>query len=314
MIVINIEEADPSLERIIDWLDYYEANYSLINENQTELNIETIELSNSSFIVKEEHMDLSNCKIYWNRRSNPIKIRTHNKSITAPQQELSYLNDFFNLILEENAVNRYQDNFTNKLYNLYISKKLGINIPNTIITQQKKKLINFYDEHNGRIINKAIDSISLFSPKKEGRYTTLVEESEIKNCEENFLPSLFQECLSKQYEIRSFYFHGNFYSMAIFSQQDELTRIDFRNYNYNKPNRCVSYKLPKYIEDKLHQLMCVLKLNTGSIDLIFTNGNEYYFLEVNPVGMFSALTWPLNYSIEKDIATHLVKIANQYAT
>ncbi len=102
--------------------------------------------------------------------------------------------------------------------------------------------------------------------------------------------------------------------MAIFSQLDELTRIDFRNYNYTTPNRCVPYTLPKYIEDKLHQLMCDLNLNTGSIDLIFTESDKYYFLEVNPVGMFSPMTWPLNYHIEKDIALHLNKVAGNHET
>jgi hypothetical protein len=50
MILINVEEKDPSLERIIDWLDYLRANYKLINESQTELNIETIELSNKGIM------------------------------------------------------------------------------------------------------------------------------------------------------------------------------------------------------------------------------------------------------------------------
>ncbi|MCC7533731.1 MAG: grasp-with-spasm system ATP-grasp peptide maturase [Bacteroidia bacterium] len=313
MILINIEEADPSLERIVDWLDYYKASYKLINENQTELNFETIELSNDCFIIKTNLVDLSMCKVYWNRRSLPIKVNTHNGAVySAHQQELNYLNGFLNRILETNAVNRYQDNFTNKLYNLYTAKKLGINIPDTIITQQKKSLINFYNEHNGRIINKAIDSVSSFAQKNGSYFTTLVEDKEIEKCEENFPPSLFQECLEKRYEIRSFYFFGNFYSMAIFSQLDELTRIDFRNYNNEKPNRCVPYKLPKYIENKLDGLMHNLSLNTGSLDLVFTESNKYYFLEVNPVGMFSPLTWPLNYSIEKNIALHLSKVAGNY--
>jgi glutathione synthase/RimK-type ligase-like ATP-grasp enzyme len=104
------------------------------------------------------------------------------------------------------------------------------------------------------------------------------------------------------------------YSMAIFSQLDEQTKIDFRNYNYEKPNRCVPYKLPDYIEVKIEMLMNKLSLNTGSIDLVFTTDNEYYFLEVNPVGMFSPLTWPLNYTIEKDIAIFLANQNNLHGT
>jgi hypothetical protein len=42
MILINVEEKDPSLERIIDWLDYLRANYKLINESQTELKLKPL--------------------------------------------------------------------------------------------------------------------------------------------------------------------------------------------------------------------------------------------------------------------------------
>jgi hypothetical protein len=42
MILINVEEKDPSLERIIDWLDYLGTNYKLINESQTELKLKPL--------------------------------------------------------------------------------------------------------------------------------------------------------------------------------------------------------------------------------------------------------------------------------
>ena len=94
--------------------------------------------------------------------------------------------------------------------------------------------------------------------------------------------------------------------MAIFSQNDAQTQIDFRNYNLNKPNRYVPYKLPKLIETKLLKLMNVHKLNNGSIDLILNSKGEYVYLEVNPVGQFSFLSNSCNYHIEKLIATKLL--------
>lgn len=39
--------------------------------------------------------------------------------------------------------------------------------------------------------------------------------------------------------------------MEIFSQFDEETKIDYRNYNRVKPIRNVPFKLPKVIENKL---------------------------------------------------------------
>ncbi len=207
MILINIEEVDPSLERIIDWLDYYKASYKLINENQTELNFETIELSNDCFIIKTNPVDLSMFKVYWNRKSLPIKVNTHNGAVSSiHQQELNYLNVFLNRILETNAVNRYQDNFTNKLYNLYTAKKSGINIPDTIITQERESLIHFYNKHSGQIINKAIDSASLFDQKYGSCYTKLVEESEIKSVKKDFHPRYFKNVLQNNMKLGVFTF------------------------------------------------------------------------------------------------------------
>ena len=83
--------------------------------------------------------------------------------------------------------------------------------------------------------------------------------------------------------------------MAIFSQADKQTSIDFRNYNYEKPTRRVPYKLPKKFEDKLREFMKLAYLNTGSIDIIRNEKNEYVFLEVNPVGQFGMVSKPCNY-------------------
>jgi glutathione synthase/RimK-type ligase-like ATP-grasp enzyme len=123
----------------------------------------------------------------------------------------------------------------------------------------------------------------------------------------NFFPSLFQQKIEKKYELRVFYLNNVFYSMAIFSQNDMKTKIDFRNYNYKTPNRNVPYKLPLEIESKLHLLMLQLELTTASIDLIVDLNENYVFLEVNPDGQFGMISYPCNYYLEKEIANQLTK-------
>jgi D-alanine-D-alanine ligase-like ATP-grasp enzyme len=51
--------------------------------------------------------------------------------------------------------------------------------------------------------------------------------------------------------------------------------------------------------------MALLKLNTGSIDLIVNTTGEYIFLEVNPVGQFGMVSSPCNYYLEREIARFL---------
>lgn len=117
--------------------------------------------------------------------------------------------------------------------------------------------------------------------------------------------SVFQEKLDKELEIRTFFLNGKCYSMAIFSQLDSQTSVDFRKYNLTTNNRNVPYQLSRMLEEKITKLMDELKLNTGSIDIIKTKDGRYVFLEVNPVGQYGMTSFPCNYHLDRKIAEYL---------
>jgi len=197
----------------------------------------------------------------------------------------------------------------NKLEVLNEARKVGLKTPQTYICSTKSELINFIKEHK-RIITKDINK-PLFFYNKNLYYNTITKEvtkSIINKLPKNFTPSFFQCLIEKQFEIRVFYLDGNLYSMAIFSQNDSKTSIDFRDYNLQKPNRFVPYIVPENIRSKIVNLMKRLKLTTGSIDLIYDKNSEYIFLEINPIGQFSMVSNPCNYFLEKKVAQHLIKL------
>jgi len=96
--------------------------------------------------------------------------------------------------------------------------------------------------------------------------------------------------------------------MAIFSQNNPKTSIDFRHYDRELPNRSIPFKLPVDIKDKLIMLVKILNVNSGSIDLVVTQEGKYIFLEVNPIGQFGMVSLPCNYYLEKKIANFLKSI------
>jgi glutathione synthase/RimK-type ligase-like ATP-grasp enzyme len=120
---------------------------------------------------------------------------------------------------------------------------------------------------------------------------------------------LVQNYIEKKYELRIFFLGGQFYSVAIFSQQDEKTKLDFRNYNDERPNRIVSYKLPESVEVKLKNLVCLIKMDSGSIDLIVTKENDYIFLEINHVGQFLWTSDSCNLNFDEKVAIHLINLS-----
>lgn len=195
--------------------------------------------------------------------------------------------------------------FINKLIVNDLAEDIGLIVPKSYIFSNKESLKNLLENSENDFITKSItgDPVVDFKSHLILNYTSKVQLNDIKT--DFFSPSLLQNCIDKRYELRIFYFMGNCYTMAIFSQKDKQTEIDFRVYNDAKPNRRVNFNLPQEIKEKIHILMIKLGFDTGSIDMIVTIENKYVFLEVNPVGQFGMTSFPCNYNLEKKIAEYL---------
>lgn len=335
MVLIFSQDFEPSTCHVMDWIIYYNYPYIKINVDDAIIEDVFIKLTNENseegfnFKVryKGKLIELKNINSFWFRRGGLPKF--HSKNNLEQLFPESIRNQFYeHLRTEIYAVYRYiyysiqsvkrcigdiYKSSPNKLRVLHMAKEVGLKIPETIVTINRKDILNFNKEYE-YIISKGIDNIALAQDVEFGRYfsyTELISDEAINNLPETFFPSLLQKNIDKQYELRIFYLVGKFYSMAIFSQDDEQTMVDFRKYNQTKPNRCVPYQLPYEIENKLDQLMKNLELETGSIDIIVTKNNEFVFLEVNPVGQFGMVSEPCNYYLEKKIAEYLTFKSNE---
>lgn len=199
----------------------------------------------------------------------------------------------------------------NKLIALKEAENVGFCIPKSIITNKKDDLKEFLNEVEQAIV-KPMDECQFFLPSNSNdvHFKMLTEKVSTKNLDlipQTFFPSFFQQKIEKDYEVRVFYLDGKCFSMAILSQENEKTEVDFRNYDDEFPNRTVSYKLPSEVEEKVIKLMQKLELKTGSIDLIKDDKGEFIFLEVNPNGQLGMVSYPCNYFIERYITKFLIK-------
>lgn len=297
MILILGENSDDHILKVISYLNAFP--YLSYNDF---LPIEKIDIHQDdslSFLYKS-----NNINVTWYYRStlslNENLIRDR---ITYAEYEI-----FLNYILYSNKkewIGSFYDFFyQNTLKQLSEANKVGLRVPRTIISKK-------YPENFDLAVNKIIGNVKHFR-KGDNIYTNsgtqIIERDSYKD---NGHLNFFQEYIPKEFEIRTFYIKEKMFSMAIFSQNDEKTKVDFRNYNGEKPNRNVPFKLPHNIELKLIELMSKLNLNFGSIDLIYSTQGEFVFLEINPGGMFSWLSSNCNYYIEKEIANLLINIDEQ---
>ncbi len=328
MILIFSDKSDESTNDVIDWLLKFGHKFLRLNENDQIL-ITDIELQNNvlSYTLHANGETFTNKDILsvWMRRgrvnikanfnlsqkightlTNNITKSLKKLTSTVVKSEFETLREFIiEDIFDRPHVNTLVSSESNKLIALKVANKIGLNIPDSRLIGNRKMLADFFKKHDGKIISKLVSPGISSEIEFTNASTIKVEKSMIDSMPEQFQLSLFQNMIEKNFEVRSFYLNGHFYSEAIFSQNDEKTKVDFRNYNYEKPNRTCPFILPKSIEKKLDSLMKELKFNCGSLDLIYTKDKQYIFLEINPVGQFAQVSYPCNYYLEELIAQSL---------
>lgn len=323
ILIVSKEKLDPSTEDVIDWIHYYKKKFQRLN-GDTLYNSENLFINMASTeesTVKIKGIDLNEkYNIAWYRRWSDKDYINNLSTLHFNSSQFQTITEV--LSADEGACRKFifsglkvrkwltsvDTAHCNKVIALKEARKNGLKIPHTIITGKKEDVEIFLKKHN-KVINKDISLSYCIYENNEtiSSYTTELTPHQMDSLPAFFMPSMFQELINKEYEIRSFYLSKKFYSMAIFSQLDEQTQIDFRKYNFEKPNRTVPYKLPQEIERSLTSVMESLNFTTGSIDLIKSIDGSYIFLEINPVGQFGMTSYPCNYMLEKSIAEYLSK-------
>lgn len=313
MIIIISSENDQTTHNIIDYLWKAKASFRVVNQHNSIKKL-SIHLSNNKLDVS---LDNNSHQVFWYRRGDlfyklPLKSTDTNAHPIGNYlgKEWERIRTFLHWNFEENhSLGSFdKEVYNNKIWDLSTAQQLGLLIPETLVTTNKKELQQFKDKYS-RIISKPIHqsfaaTINNTSFNSEG--TQLVTQDHIDQLDDNFFPILVQKCLDKVFELRVFYFNGQCFPMAIFSQNNDKTLIDYRYYDRQKPNRNVPFLLPKEIETKVHLFMKKSNLDTGSIDIVVTKKEEYVFLEVNPVGQFGWVSSNCNYYLEEKVANYLM--------
>ena len=267
-ILIVSDEADNSTNEVIDWINYFDKPFIRINETDE---IKLIDLTligkNVDFTLKigstNTTFKLSEIGSYWYRRGD-INLSKPFKNIAKElpnslglkiegyyEWEHRFLYQFIHRILVEYvpiSLNSKFDNFTNKLYNLWVAPKNGLSVPETLISTSQVQIEKFIRK-NEAVISKAIGFN--YIPFDHGKMMLKTNIASIENLTDFSFPTLFQHYQDKVVELRIFFILKDFYASAIFSQSDPKTTVDFRNYNHKKPNRVEPILLPNEVEHKL---------------------------------------------------------------
>ncbi|WP_462282116.1 grasp-with-spasm system ATP-grasp peptide maturase [Salinivirga cyanobacteriivorans] len=311
-------EQDEATNDVIKWLHKKGEIVKRINVedeiNELSITINRTILRYKTVIGQYEEINLDKVSAFWYRRGNwPFKElakddddwKIYENTGRFIKNENDTLRKYLHSYPFQKKLGDYYKKDAHKLLTLKIAKEVGFAIPEFLVTNNVNELNSFVESQKQAITKVLSNPINLYMPKQWlPMYTTEVNS---KDFVKNIGISYLQNKINKKYELRIFHLNPDFYAAAIFSQANNRTVIDYRKYDYDRPNRMVPFNLPIHLINKLKRLVDKLQLTTCSIDIIVDDNDNYIFLEVNPIGQFGDISYNCNYYLENKIANYLSK-------
>ena len=317
ILVLSYNTYEQCTDPVIEWLRFYKAEYIKVN-------IQDLITKNQRYVVNPTKKEIiidgvnyyNKINVVWNRRfRNKLNFVGNLKDSLSRQlnaesnSEIETLSDYLRYLLKDKVWSPQEDiYFENKLVLHQIAKECGLLVPEKRIINNKSDLLKFYNESENGLISKpmAYSGYYIKDDITYLMYTIDYDLEMINQLDDFFFPTLFQEKVVADYEIRNFYNDGEHYPTAILLDKTNRALDIKLNYTAKRIN-WNTYSLPEEVKQQLNLFMTKANLNTGSIDLIKDISGKYFFIEVNPAGQFLAPSKRCNYNIEKIIAEWLIK-------
>ncbi len=248
----------------------------------------------------------------WNRR---IMLSDRNKGMPKDLQDLVIDEcektwDGLLMAHKGKVVDRPQNHFyaNNKLNQIKFALEMGMHVPDTIVTTNPSRLRDFYEKHSGNICFKLQKgAVIRTSEGNKVVYTNKVTKEQMQNASlVSSHPSLFQEYIDKDFEVRIISTDKTTTGIAIHSQDSEISKIDYRRYDLEN----VSYnfvEIPDNVKDFCSNMLTHYGLHFGAFDFIYSKDRNYFFLELNPNGQWLWLEEQSGYNLTKEVADNLIE-------
>jgi glutathione synthase/RimK-type ligase-like ATP-grasp enzyme len=188
----------------------------------------------------------------------------------------------------------------NKLYQLKIAREVGMTTPVTFVGNSLPNSVDCKKDY----IVKALDAALFYDQGKEMfTYSTIVTGEDLIQSEIQYAPIILQECLKNKIDVRVTVIGDKLYATSITCNGENIEG-DWRK--HEKEHLVYSrIVLPNDIQDSILNLMKVLELHFGGVDLAIVDGN-YFFIEINPTGEWGWLTQVASLPIDKQIVDYMI--------
>lgn len=230
------------------------------------------------------------------RRPKPINLSHIPDEITRRHSSKEWseaLEGFLAHIDFERWINHPSSNFiaSHKIEQLSRAQRLGLIIPESLVTNSSKKAFDFFERLGRLAVVKPLATGYIERDAVDTQiYTSVVDEnneeiiSTIGHC-----PVLFQKKIEKTADVRITVLDSKPVAM-------KLLRTDFTNNQVLDIRRDnmegVSYEpieTPPEIQNKLSSLLASYRLRFAAVDFVIDTAGNWVFLEINPNGQWAWL-------------------------
>ena len=248
-----------------------------------------------SIVINNKELDIRNITSLLVRHPYKWENITKDKDdIDCLREEFNHtqVNDIVKAFINESSINgsfvinTFDTLIEYKLSNLLRGQEVGFTIPETIIGNAPEIFSKLSNKCS--YIIKPFVCVTAFGKRTLTRNIKEVSKKEIINMVNTYninFPYQVQKKIEKQFDLRITVVGNQIYPCAIYSQENPLTLLDFRNADYEKI-RHESYKLPKDIADKCLEICRRNNLNYSAIDMALDKNGKYVFFELNPYGEY----------------------------
>lgn len=183
-----------------------------------------------------------------------------------------------------------------KPFQLETARRLGLAIPDTLITTDPAEVRAFWEARRGEVVFKPF--LQTFHSWRETRRLTREDLRRIETV--RLAPVIFQALVPGAADLRV-----TVIGDEVLAGAADLSKMEYKLDVRLNQQAYERHALPVRIGEKLIALMRRLGLEYGAIDLRLTPEGEYVFFEVNPAGQFLFVEHAAGLPISAALAAHL---------
>ena len=298
VLIITKSDDNQSVDSVIAAIEHHGARAFRFDTDRfpTEIRLIAEYLKDSErlqLISAKDQLDLREVSAIWHRR---LEIGGRIPSSIDPQLRMASMGESNRTVkgmleslhafrMDHEPLIRHAEN---KQIQLQVARKLGLDTPRTLITNDPEAVRAFERSCENGIVTKMLSSFAVYEDGMERVvFTNPVSRADLADLDGlKFCPMTFQEQLSKELELRTTVVGDRVFTAALDSQVSAAAQYDWRKDGAGLLKHWRKFELPRNVEQRLLRLMDHFGLNYGAIDFILTPEGRYVFLEINPVGEF----------------------------